>query len=52
MFINKIRVFPINNSKDHYTSIYKLHYKPYYIEVKGQSFYKRQIEFCKRMIKK
>lgn len=48
MFTNKKKIYPLN---DPYISIYKLHYKPFYFEVRSKSFFKKQIEFCKRMSK-
>jgi hypothetical protein len=43
------KIFPINNSKDDYISIYKLHYKPFYYKENSRNLYKKQLKLCKRL---
>ena len=47
------KIFPINNSynkSDHYKSIYRLHYKPFYYKSNDKkTIYKKQHEFCIRL---
>ena len=46
------RIFPINDlyhDSLQYTSIYKLHYKPFFFETKNNKYYKKQLELCNRL---
>lgn len=45
----RLKIFPINNSTDHYISIYKLHYKPIFYKENGSNLYKNQLKLCKRL---
>ena len=48
----RLKIFPINNSynpTDHYTSIYKLHYKPIFYKENTKDLYKKQLKLCKRL---
>jgi hypothetical protein len=46
---NHKRVYPINNPSDHYTTIHKLHYKPFYLKGNNQNLYKKQQKICERL---
>jgi hypothetical protein len=49
LYNNQKKVFPINNSTDHYISIYKLHYKPFYFTGNNKNLYKKQLKICERL---
>jgi hypothetical protein len=46
---NHKRVYPINNPSDHYTTIHKLHYKPFYLIGNNKKLYKKQQKICERL---
>lgn len=46
---NRNKVYPINNSNDHYITIHNLHYKPFYLKENNINLYKRQQRICERL---
>lgn len=43
------RIYPINNTIDHYTTIHKLDYKRYNLWNYKKDVYKRQQKVCERL---
>ena len=49
LYNNKKKIYLINNLTDNYTSIYKLHYKPFYFTRDNKNLYKRQLKICEQL---